>query len=205
MIGVEGLDALIRSVDDLARLASGLFQRGVRLFQPIYGETSKPPGAARPLPPGMIEGSPISAVRFLEVMAGLESVKSEVPRPRPLARPRPHEPGDDGRSPRPGSRPNASRGLRRFMPVYSHGAPVASRALSRPERSRSKTWLEGSGRWGDHVGLSDLTAFFPVGLSRSSKPSKSLPRLPFRRAGSGFEGIAHRHRLSWASTGPYRV
>ena len=36
LIGVEGFDSLVRTPDDLNRL-SALFNRGVRLFQPVYG------------------------------------------------------------------------------------------------------------------------------------------------------------------------
>src|SRR5215210_7249184 len=36
VIGVEGFDALVRTADDLDRLPR-LVERGVRLFQPVYG------------------------------------------------------------------------------------------------------------------------------------------------------------------------
>ena len=58
VIGVEGFDALVRSPADLDRLP-GLFERGVRLFQPVYTATSllggscdagRRPGPDRPGP-----------------------------------------------------------------------------------------------------------------------------------------------------------
>ena len=45
VIGVEGFDAIIRSAADLPRLKT-LFQRGVRLFQPVYTATSSLAGSA---------------------------------------------------------------------------------------------------------------------------------------------------------------
>jgi membrane dipeptidase len=45
MIGVEGFDALIRSPEDLDQLPR-LFERGVRLFQPIHGVENRLGGSA---------------------------------------------------------------------------------------------------------------------------------------------------------------
>lgn len=39
LIGIEGFDALVRGPEDLARLPQ-LFERGVRLFQPVYTSTN---------------------------------------------------------------------------------------------------------------------------------------------------------------------
>jgi membrane dipeptidase len=47
VIGVEGFDAIIRSAADL-RLLPVLHERGVRLFQPIYGEGTILGGSSRP-------------------------------------------------------------------------------------------------------------------------------------------------------------
>lgn len=45
ILGIEGLDALVRQPDDLDRLP-GLFRRGVRVFQPVETEASALGGAA---------------------------------------------------------------------------------------------------------------------------------------------------------------
>ena len=47
LIGVEGFDPLIRSPADLARLPA-LFERGVRLFQPVYTAASALGGSSAP-------------------------------------------------------------------------------------------------------------------------------------------------------------
>ena len=47
IIGIEGFDATIRSTADLPRLAT-LFERGVRLFQPVYSATSALGGSSAP-------------------------------------------------------------------------------------------------------------------------------------------------------------
>ena len=47
LIGVEGFDSLIRAPNDLNHLKR-LFDRGVRLFQPIYATTSLLGGSAQP-------------------------------------------------------------------------------------------------------------------------------------------------------------
>lgn len=47
VIGVEGFDALIRTEADLDRLPR-LFERGVRIFQPVYGPSSVLGGSSSP-------------------------------------------------------------------------------------------------------------------------------------------------------------
>ncbi len=47
VLGIEGFDALIRSTADLDRLP-GLFERGVRVFQPLYSATNVLGGSSTP-------------------------------------------------------------------------------------------------------------------------------------------------------------
>ncbi|WP_406697250.1 membrane dipeptidase [Singulisphaera sp. Ch08] len=47
LIGIEGFDALVRSEEDLGHLPR-LFERGVRLFQPVYTATSVLAGSSAP-------------------------------------------------------------------------------------------------------------------------------------------------------------
>ena len=77
MIGVEGFDALIRSADDLKRLPR-LFERGVRLFQPVYNSTSLLAGSSVL---GDDRGLTELGRSFLEALATLGTTR---PGPRPI-------------------------------------------------------------------------------------------------------------------------
>ena len=64
LIGVEGFDALVRSEDDLGRLPR-LIDRGVRLFQPVYGADNRLGGSSSP---GDDRGLAELGRRFLEAL-----------------------------------------------------------------------------------------------------------------------------------------
>ena len=115
MIGVEGFDSLIRSPDDLARLPR-LFERGVRLFQPVCTSTSLLGGSSIP---GDDRGLTELGRSFLDALLALQP-DSRGPRPifdlahlNPLA-------ASDALSwfEADPSRP------KRVVPVYSHGTPA---------------------------------------------------------------------------------
>ncbi len=91
LIGIEGFDCLIREVGDLDRL-SGLFERGVRLFQPVYGASSRLGGSAEP---GDDRGLTDLGRAFLQVLFDL--VPSERGGPSAAGGRGPHEPSRDGR------------------------------------------------------------------------------------------------------------
>ena len=84
VIGVEGFDALIRTPADLDRLAR-LFERGVRVFQPVYTATSLLAGSASS---GDDRGLTDLGRAFLDTLAG----SCDRRRPSPDSRPRAPEP-----------------------------------------------------------------------------------------------------------------
>ncbi len=77
LIGIEGFDALVRSADDLPRV-SGLFDRGVRLFQPVYTEANVLAGSSVV---GDERGLTDLGYVFLETLLNLSDENS---RPRPI-------------------------------------------------------------------------------------------------------------------------
>jgi membrane dipeptidase len=115
MIGVEGFDPLIRSVDDLARLPR-LFERGVRLFQPIYDVDNLLGGSSVA---GDDRGLTDLGRQFLGVLDVIATAETG---PRPMV---------DLAHMNPSTMSDAlawyesdpSR-ARRSLPIYSHGAPI---------------------------------------------------------------------------------
>jgi membrane dipeptidase len=77
MIGIEGFDSLVRSSDDLAHMPR-LFERGVRLFQPVYMEANLLGGSAIV---GDDRGLTELGREFLET---LFAIAPEGPGPRPI-------------------------------------------------------------------------------------------------------------------------
>jgi membrane dipeptidase len=175
MIGIEGFDALIRSSDDLARL-NRLFERGVRLFQPLYGATNQLGGSSAL---GDDRGLTDLGRGFLVVMDGLADSDSG---PRPLvdlAHMNSATMGDvlawyeadhwrTGRS----------------LPIYSHGAPFRSgfeipRAITLENMTRLRAL-------GGHIGL---TPSFFQSPGQIKEAVELIASVPFEGR-SGFEGIA---------------
>ncbi len=113
VLGVEGFDAVIRTASDLDRLPQ-LFERGVRLFQPVYTSSSALGGSSAD---GDDRGITELGKSFLDVLAGLSRLGA-----RPvfdLAHLNPKACGEalawfEADSDR----------AQRVIPVYSHGAPV---------------------------------------------------------------------------------
>jgi membrane dipeptidase len=77
LIGVAGFDALIRNPVDLDRLAR-LFERGVRLFQPVQGPTSLMAGSSAP---GDDRGLTHLGRMFLQTLLDLTTDRPGTPRP----------------------------------------------------------------------------------------------------------------------------
>ena len=175
MVGVEGFDALIRSVDDLARLP-GLFDRGFRLFQPIYEKRSQLGGSSTP---GDDRGLTDLGHGFLEVVVTLGLSESG---PRPLldlAHMNPSTMSDvlDWYE----SDPSRAQ---RCIPLYSHGSPVhpgfdSSRAITLENLRRLRAL-------GGHVGL---TPSFFQSTGQFKEAIELVASLPFEGR-EGSEGIA---------------
>ena len=110
LIGVEGFDALVRTAADLDRLP-GLFERGVRVFQPAYSASNLLAGSASD---GDDRGLTDLGRSFLDVLSALP------PGPRPLL---------DLAHLNPGAASDVLDWFEadpdranRLIPVYSHGA-----------------------------------------------------------------------------------
>ena len=177
MIGVEGFDALVRSNDDLQHLPR-LFERGVRLFQPVYSATSVLAGSSAE---GDDRGLSALGVSFLETLAALAEPAGG---PRPivdLANLNPTSAGDilawfeadEARTDR-------------LIPVYSHGA-LAHEGFAKPRAITLENLLRPA-QLGGVVGLGVTPPFYdsPAALKASIE---AAARMPFRGQ-AGFEGIA---------------
>lgn len=175
LIGVEGFDALVRSDDDLSRLAA-LFERGVRLFQPIYDDSSRLGGSA-----SSTDGRGLTDLgrRFLDT---LDSLAPRASGPRPIL---------DLAHMNPATMADAlawfeaepSRALR-AIPVYSHGSPVhpgfdSPRAIT----------LENLRRLRALGGLVGLTPAFFDSPARLKEAVELVASMPFEGR-EGAEGIA---------------
>jgi len=178
VIGVEGFDALVREEADLDRLVS-LFERGVRLFQPVYTSSSLLAGSSAS---GDDRGLTELGRRFLSTLESAVAAAETGPRCLvDLAH----------LNPRSASEvlawfeADASR-LGRLLPIYSHGAIEhdgfdSPRALSRANLVRLRTL-------GGYVALSVSPPFYnrPEQLRADLEAAASVPFL----GAAGFHGIA---------------
>jgi membrane dipeptidase len=177
LIGVEGFDALVRSDDDLGRLPR-LFERGVRLFQPVYGADNRLGGSSSP---GDDRGLAGLGRRFLEA---LDAVGSGGLGPRPLvdlAHMNASTMGDVLTWFE--SEPSRAR---RLLPVYSHGSPAHSgfespRAITLENLRRLRAL-------GGHVGLGVSPPFFQS-PAQVKEAVELVASIPFEGR-EGPEGIA---------------
>ncbi len=176
-IGIEGFDRLIRSPADLARLPA-LFERGVRLFQPVYESTSLLGGSSVPGDDRSLTGL---GRDFLEALL---AAVPEAPGPRPLldlAHLNPATASDvlDW------FEADASRAAR-LIPIYSHGAPLhagfdRSRAITSANLARLRAL-------GGFVGLGVSPPFFQD-PEQIRAAVDAVARVPFRGR-EGVDGIA---------------
>jgi len=178
VIGVEGFDALIRSAADLDHL-SRLFERGVRLFQPVYHATSLLGGSSAA---GDDRGLTDLGLAFLATLFDASPEGSQGPRPLfDLAHLNPTASADaldwfEADAARP----------RRVIPIYSHGAPVhagygAPRALPLGHLARLRAL-------GGHVGIGVSPPFFAA-PDQIKAAVEAAAALPFEGR-AGVEGIA---------------
>jgi membrane dipeptidase len=177
VIGVEGFDVLVRSAADLARLR-GLFERGVRLFQPVYAPSNVLAGcSASGDDRGLTDLGRAS-------LASLFDLGAEAEGPRPmfdLAHLNPRSAGEalDW------FEADAVRS-RRVIPVYSHGA--LNHAGFATPRAITLDNLRRLRALGGVIGLSvgppfhDSTESLKTGIETAAS-------LPFEGR-PGFEGIA---------------
>ncbi|HEV3165479.1 MAG TPA: membrane dipeptidase [Isosphaeraceae bacterium] len=174
VIGIEGFDALIRSPADIDRLPA-LFERGVRLFQPVYGAKSVLGGSSAK---GDDRGLSDLGRAFLETLASVANG------PRPLldlAHLNPTTAADvlswfeedDAR-------------LGRLIPVYSHGALahegyVTPRAMTLENLARLRAL-------GGVMGFGVTPPFYttPEALKASIETAAALPFV----GRPGYEGLA---------------
>jgi membrane dipeptidase len=176
VIGVEGFDALVRSADDLPKLPK-LFDRGVRLFQPIYGLNNFLGGSSAQ---GDDRGLTDLGSAFLGVLAN-SSAGASGPRPMlDVAHTNPRTMADilnwyeaD---------PSRAQAL---PPVYSHGAPArpdydSPRAITLDNLRK----LRGLGGF---VGIGVSPPFYQsaVQVEEAIRAVASIPYL----GREGFEGI----------------
>jgi membrane dipeptidase len=177
MIGVEGFDSLIQTADDLAQLPR-LFERGVRLFQPVYTSSSVLGGSSVA---GDDRGLTDLGVGFLETLL---KISPEGPGPRPifdLAHLNQRATAEvlDWFEADP-TRP------RRILLGYSHGTPAhpgfeTPRALSIDNLTRLRAL-------GGFVGLGVSPPFFQS-LEEVKQAIATVASIPFEGC-AGFEGIA---------------
>ena len=172
VLGIEGFDALVRTPGDLERLP-GLFERGVRLFQPVYHTTSLLGGSSVP---GDDRGLTDLGRAFLQVLDDVSSASSG---PRPLL---------DLAHLNPATAADVlawfEADARRLIPVYSHGALwhegfAHPRAIT-PENLRRLRALGGV------IGFTPAFYETPASLKAGIEAAAALPFLG--RAGP--EGIA---------------
>jgi membrane dipeptidase len=177
LIGVEGFDPLVRTPADLDHLP-GLFERGARLFQPVYGATSLLAGSSQP---GDDRGLTDLGRSFLQVLADL-GAPALGPRPiLDLAHLNPRAMAEvlDW------LKADAIRPTR-LLPAYSHGAPWhlafdSPRALAIQNLARLRTL-------GGTVGYSVGPPFFDSS-DRLRGAIESTAALPYLGQ-PGFTGIA---------------
>lgn len=177
LIGVEGFDFLVRSRLDLDRLP-GLFERGVRIFQPIYGPATLLGGSS-----ALGDDRPLGDLGrdFLEAVLAL-SPEAGGPRPAiDLAHMNPEtcsgcldwfeaEPSRSGR----------------VVPIYSHGA-LAHEGFAGPRAIRPEH-LTRLRALGGAVGFGVTPPFYetPDALRLGIEAAAAMPF----RGRTGYEGIA---------------
>ena len=177
VIGIEGFDALVRQPADLAHLPS-LFERGVRLFQPVYTSTSLLAGSSAP--------DDDRGVTELgrEFLATLDSIGAESAGPRPLLdlahlNPRAASEVLDWIEADPGRSTH-------LIPLYSHGALRhegfdSPRALTLENLTRLRAL-------GGVVGLSVSPPFY-TRADQIKANIETVASIPFQGR-PGYEGIA---------------
>ena len=174
VIGVEGFDSLVRSSEDLARIPR-LFERGVRLFQPVYSPSSVLGGSSAP---GDDRGMTELGLRFLDMVLGCSAART-----RPmldLAHLNPSSMADvlswfEDDADRP----------RRVIPIYSHGTPShpgfdAPRAITLDNLRRLRAI-------GGFVGVGVSPPFFTA-IDQVKPAIESIAAIPFEGR-VGYEGI----------------
>jgi membrane dipeptidase len=177
MIGVEGFDSLVTTPKDLERLPR-LFDRGVRLFQPVYTSKNLLAGSSVV---GDDRGLTELGLGFLEMLGSLSAV---------------------GRGPSPLfdlahlNQPSTSdvldwfetdpTRLQRILLIYSHGTPAhpgydTPRAISIDNLTRLR-------RLGGFIGLGVSPPFFQA-IDQVKQAIETTASIPFEGR-VGFEGIA---------------
>jgi membrane dipeptidase len=177
VIGIEGFDALIRAPADLDRLPA-LFERGVRLFQPVYAPSGVLAGSSAA---GDDRGLTDLGRDFLRVLFEVAPA-SDGPRPLlDLAHLNPTSASDvlswfesDGERPS------------RMVPVYSHGA-LLREGYARP-RAITPENLRRLRALGGVVGFGVSPPFYdsPEALRAGIEEAAAMPFL----GRLGYEGIA---------------
>lgn len=177
MIGIEGFDATIRMPADLDRLPA-LFDRGIRLFQPVYSPTSVLAGSAGE---GDDRGLTDLGRAFLQTLVDLDL---EPAGPRPLldlAHLNPIAAADvlswfEADSDR----------CDRLLPLYSHGA-LRHDGCTRP-RAITPENLARLRALGGMMGFSVSPPFYHS-AEQLRQGIETAAALPFRGC-AGYEGIA---------------
>jgi membrane dipeptidase len=177
LIGIEGFDSLIRSTQDLARLTP-LFERGIRLFQPVYTETSALGGSSVA---GDDRGLTGLGREFLD---RLLEVAPTGPGPRPILD-LAHFNQTATSEVLDWFEAEESR-CRRVLPIYSHGTPAHAgfstpRALSIENLARLRTM-------GGVIGLGISPPFFQS-QDEVKNAIETVAAIPFQGR-AGHEGIA---------------
>ncbi len=177
MIGVEGFDALVRSEADLGRLFP-LFERGVRVFQPVYGPTSLLGGSSVP---GDDRGLTDLGRGFLDALLALAP---EGPGPRPLL---------DLAHLNPSAASDALGWFEadptrstRVVPIYSHG--TVTRDGSGAPRAITPANLARLRALGGVIGVGVSPPFFDA-VEQVEAAIQAIAATPFLGR-VGFEGIA---------------
>jgi membrane dipeptidase len=175
VIGVEGFDALVRDLSDLERLPR-LFERGVRLFQPVYTAQSRLGGCSSP---GDDRGLTELGTAFLEVLADLGTGPArpllDLAHLNPLS-------ASDVLSWFEGDHDRAGR----LIPIYSHGA-LRHDGFERP-RAITLDNVRRLRALGGVVGLSVGPPFYST-ADELRAGLEAVASVPFEGR-AGFEGIA---------------
>ena len=177
IIGVEGFDHLVVGPEDLQHLGR-LFDRGVRLFQPIYGRSSQLGGSSEQ---GDDRGLTDLGKRFVEELCGLGS-NPDGPRPiLDLAHCNPRTMSDVL-----GLLENDASKLDRIGLTYSHGA-IDHEGCATP-RALSLDNLKRLRGLGGYVGLSVGPPFY-ASKEALKAGIETVVDIPFRGQ-TGYNGIA---------------